>query len=84
MAKIFDDPCQQARQEFIESSDEEGYDEGGLEPFRREDDEDEGGGSEEVLSDAECFHYLLYSDCPDGDWEEINRKVLAGARPKGE
>ncbi len=81
MGRIFDDPRQQARQEFIESSDEGDYDDGGLESFRKEDDEDESSG-EKTLSLCESFHFLLYQDHPDPEWEEINRKVLAGARPK--
>ena len=83
MGRIFDDPCQQARQEFAESYDEEDYGDGALEPFRQEDDEDEYSSGEETLSNAEIFHYLLYADTPDWDWEEINRKVLAGATPSG-
>jgi len=89
MGRIFDDPCQQARQEFAESADfgeEDDYGYGSSfdeeEESRRILEGEEEAFGEETLTDAECFHYLLYSDCPDGDWEEIHRKVLRGAQPK--
>jgi hypothetical protein len=66
MGRIFDDPCQQARQELLESSEE---------VFEQED------GQEETLSLTETFHWLLGEDPRDPEWEEINRKVLVGARP---
>jgi len=68
MGKFFDDPRQQARQELLESSEEIS----GLE---------EEGDSQEELSLTESFHYLLYQDQPDPEWDEINRKILAGAMP---
>jgi hypothetical protein len=32
-------------------------------------------GSSEELSLCETFHYLLYSDTPDLEWKEVERKV---------
>jgi hypothetical protein len=95
MGRIFDDPHQQARVEWAESTcpycgysgcdgrcEDSGQEDDG--PARWDGDEfsKEATDGEETLTDAECFHYLLYSDIPDGDWEEIHRKVLRGARPK--
>lgn len=72
-----DDPVQDAQNIEAES------DEWGGEWDDRWDAEDECDEEEETLSLCESFHYLLYSDPEDQDaeWEEINRKVMAGARP---
>ena len=88
MGRIFDDPREQARREWEESGCPYcGYDErtcGCYEDLYPEDDHEE--EEPEALSLCESFHYLLYSDPKDRDpdWEEIHRKVLAGARPADE